>query len=148
MSRPMFWLKEKAEEKVKTEEISAKKADVINLLSAYLEDYIPKGGGFSKSSITGPVGKMLSVVTSGRITDKEAILGYVVNIHNSTATRNISQRAMKNLSDALDNLLDLEKDVSKRMWLRILREIDYGVFKKKYEYIVRRVEEKKEEGSE
>jgi len=143
MSRPIVWMKE--EKAVDLQRINNLTSEAISELALYLDHYMPKSGGFSKSSLMGPVGKMLSAIVSDRIIDRDAIIGYVVNIHRNTAkTPYLSPEAMQHLQGGLNKLLELRKIVPKRIWVKTLREVDYGVFKRKYQYIIERALEKKE----
>lgn len=114
-------------------------------LSGYLiNDYWPKTLSYSKHALMGPVGKLLAVLVSGRIQGKEALVGYVANIHQNTSQRErISPEGLKFLNDAIDALVTLREGLPKREWLRVLRDLDYAVFFKKYEQIAERIEEKR-----
>ena len=135
----------KEEKAVDLQRINNLTSEAISELASYLDHYMPKSRGFSKSSLMGPVGKMLSAIVSDRIIDSDAIIGYVVNIHRNTAkTPYLSPEAMQHLQEGLNKLLELRKVVPKRIWVKTLREVDYGVFKRKYQYIIERALEKKE----
>ncbi|MEM3486250.1 MAG: hypothetical protein QXI12_11590, partial [Candidatus Methanomethyliaceae archaeon] len=56
-------------------------AAIVALGRYLVEDYVPKEPGFSRHALTGPAGKMLDVLQSGRITNREAVLGYVTQVH-------------------------------------------------------------------
>ncbi|RLG21298.1 hypothetical protein DRN72_03970 [Methanosarcinales archaeon] len=136
--RPIYWTKET--EGVDKEKISEMQKKVIEYLSEYLKWFKPKireGAEYSytKTSIMGPVGKLLSAVSSGKIENPDALVGYIVNIHNATAENPISKQANEHLENGVNALLELRKIAPKRMWMKILREVDYAVYKNKLEYI-------------
>lgn len=135
MSRPYIYMQTEKESAADTEKIKNLEEDVVQNLFEYLEDYQPERWGDSKSSLMGPVGKLLSSVSSGRFENKDAIVGYVVNIHSNASTKSLSQVACNHLKRAIDSLQQLKELVTERMWLRILREIDYAVFLKQYERV-------------
>lgn len=135
MSRPYIYVQTEKESAADTEEMKKLEEDVVRNLFEYLEDYQPERWGDSKSSLMGPVGKLLSSVSSGRFGNKDAIVGYVVNIHSNTSTKPLSQVACNHLKKAIDSLQQLKALIRERMWLRILREIDYAVFLKQYERV-------------
>ena len=84
----------------------------------------------------GPVGKLLSVLESGRFENKDSLLGYVINIHNNTARSRISADDIEHLKQALKKLEELRNNVNIRTWIRFMREIDYAVYKNKMERII------------
>lgn len=105
----------------------------IVALGRYLvEDYWPKDQGYSRHALTGPAGKMLEVVQSGRITDREAILGYVTQVHNQSSARSLDAAGLERLGAAVDAIVSIRSQVSDRAWIRALREIGYGVYLVKY----------------
>ena len=135
MSRPYIYMQTEKESPATAEKTRNLEDDVVRNLFEYLEDYQPERWGDSKSSLMGPVGKLLSSASSGRFENKDAIVGYVVNIHSNTSTKPLSQAACDHLKKAIDSLQKLKELITERMWLRILREIDYAVFLKQYERV-------------
>lgn len=122
-------------EEIPREELNESISQTINYLTEYLKEYFPKAKGWSKHTLMGPVGKMLAVITGQRLLNKEAIIGYVINVHRNTATSDyIPSTAMDNLSRGVDKLLEIRRKVNTRRWLHITRELDYGVYKKIFEY--------------
>lgn len=135
MSRPYIYIQTEKASLAKPEEIKAIEEDVVKNLAEYLDDYQPERIGASKSSMMGPVGKLISAISAGRFENKVAIIGFVANIHNNISKTQLSQKAFNKLSAAVDGLEQLRKLVPSRMWLQTLREIDYAVFAKQYEKI-------------
>ena len=123
-------------EEVDSEDVKALVEGIVNELSGYLKEYIPEKWSFSKHSVMGPVGKLISVLESGRFENKDALLGYVINIHNNTARSKISAEGIKYLENALNELEELRSKVNVRTWIRLMREIDYAVYKNKMERII------------
>lgn len=117
----------------------------IDSLAEYLlNDYRPETLSYSKHTLMGPVGKLLAVLTSGRIQEKKALLGYVANVHQNTSQTPLTPKGLRRLNEALDTLVTLRDGLSKRAWLKVLRDLDYAVFFKKYEQIAQRIEAKRE----
>lgn len=143
--RPIIKMEEKGKAEVSKESVN----EVINLLGGYLrEDYVPEKYGYSKYAMMGPVGKLLSVLISGRFQNEEALLGYIVNIHSNTARddkKQLSKEAIERLNRIIRKLGEIRKDIPQRMWLKTLREIDYGVYFQKYGEIAEKVEAKRTE---
>ena len=123
-------------EEVDKEDVKALVREIVNELSEYLREYIPEKWSFSKHSVMGPVGKLISVLESGRFENKDALLGYVINIHNNTARSKISAEGVEHLKNALNKLEELRNRVNVRTWIRLMREIDYAVYKNKMEQII------------
>lgn len=139
MSRPIFKLETKEKQRDK-QSIETLKAETIDNLAGYLEHFTPKTPGFTKHSIMGPVGKLISKVTSGRMKDKDALLGFVINVHRNTAdpkSKRLSEEARNHLETGVEKMLELRERLSTRSWIRVAREIDYGVYRRKYEYILK-----------
>ncbi|MEM3573580.1 MAG: hypothetical protein QXW47_10175 [Candidatus Jordarchaeales archaeon] len=134
MKKPIKMI-EKTVEKDK-EEVKNLTNGIITELSEYLKGFVPQRESISKHSIMGPVGKLLSVIESGRFENKEALIGYLINIHNNTSMNRISKEGLDHVKCALDELEKLRSKVDVRTWLRLLREIDYAVYKNKMEQII------------
>lgn len=142
--RPMFRIEERGQESFA--DVSKEREQIVSILSGYLiEDYFPERVSFTKHGLMGPVGKLLSVVMSGRFSDAGAVVGYIVNVHENTSTKRLSPSGISRLSKAVSLLLSLRNRLSERVWLRLLREIDYAVFLMKYEDVAQRIEKKKED---
>jgi len=131
MSRPyIYMLPEKKPSP--PEKVAEAKENVVSGLCDYLEDYRPERWGPTKSVLMGPAGKLLSAVTSGRFENRDAIIGFVVNIHANTSTKEPGPTSLRRLKEAVDAMANLRELVPDRMWPRTLREIDYAVFSKQY----------------
>jgi len=122
------------EEEITTSPEETRKLEqkVVAELSEYLKTFEPETYAPSKSSMMGPVGKFISAVASGRFENKDAIVGFVVSIHNNLSKSRASPSAVARLREAVDTLEKLHTITPRRYWLRILREIDYGVFINRY----------------
>jgi len=145
--RPIYDIKE--ERKLSPElmnEINEDIESIIKSFSKYLEDYIPEASSdrYSKSSIVGPIGKLLSGISSSKLETKDALVGYVVSIHENTSDKWLSDEGRMHLEEGVERLLSLKQKAPNRMFAKALREIDYGVYKKKLEYIFVKRKEKEE----
>ncbi len=132
------------EEEISKEFLSKRVQESVSYLLEYLKSFWPKTLGYSKHAVMGPAGKLLSILESGRITEKDALIGYIINVHNNTSDRQISKEGLDALTRAVDSLIKLRDELSIRSWLRAIREIDYAVFKGRMEFIITKAAEKKE----
>ena len=123
-------------EEASVEEVKDLVEKIVSELSEYLKEYIPEKRSYAKHSVMGPVGKLISVLESGRFENRDALLGYVVNVHNNTSKRKITAEGMEHLKNALNKLEELRNKVNIRVWVRLMREIDYAVYKNKMEQII------------
>jgi len=136
--RPIYWTEE--EEGADEQQIVRARRETIEHLAEYLKTFRPKALGYTKSSIMGPVGKLLSAVSSKKMEDADALVGYVVSIHANTSEWKLTKEGSEHLRAGVEALLTLQQIVPKRMWMKTLREIDYAVYKRKLEHILSRGE--------
>lgn len=143
MSRPLVVMRE--EKKAPgMEEIRGEVREIVELLDRYLDYYVPRQYGFSKHTIMGPVGKLLSVLESGKLYDKDALVGYVVNVHRNTARSDyVPPEALRVLEEAVEKLIALRAKLPSRVWIKALREIDYAVYKARFAKAAERAAAKK-----
>ena len=82
---------EKEEEKATSEEIREKRSDVTQALIEYLKTFKPQDQiGDSKHALMGPVGKLLTRITTTGDINWEATKGYVLSVHkNQQAPRGV-----------------------------------------------------------
>lgn len=132
MVRSFIWLKEDYEVGEKKEEANKLKSSIISKLSKYMQSYEPEKSGSTKSALMGPVGKLISSIASGKFDNEDAIVGFIVSIHNNTSVKKIQETDLQALREAVQELGELHKLIPRRFWLRTLREIDYGVFMHRY----------------
>lgn len=143
MGRPIFYLSQE-EKRVDDNWVTERVQEAIQRFAKYLDSYIPRGRqSYTKTSVMGPVGKILATMLSGRLEAKEALVGFVVNVHNLTSDRHASHEDIQNLEKAIDTMSELKKNLPARRWVRIVREVDYGVFKRKMATIAERAREKR-----
>ena len=104
--------------------------EITESLYEYLKEYVPGGPpSYSKHAIMGPVGKLLSMLSSGSFGDNtESYIGYILNIHNQSLGRPISRQGQDNLRKGAEELLKLKATQTPRIFKRILESVDYGVF--------------------
>jgi len=141
MSRTYFMREEEAFGLKDLEEIRQLKEDVIDALSSYLEGYYR--GGFSKHAIMGPVGKLLSAVASSKIESVEALIGYILNIHEKATGYAVQQEYREHLENGIRLLMELKRKTPKRLFTKELREIDYGVYYRRMKCIAEKIAKKK-----
>lgn len=139
--RPVYRLKEEKEITPELmEELNKEVESIIEDFAKYLESF--KGKGYSKHSVMGPIGKLLSAITSNKLETKDALVGYVINVHKNTMEYDPSIEASESLKKGIERLLNLKKTAPNRLFTKATREIDYGVYKKKLEYILSKSEKK------
>lgn len=137
--RTIFMMDTTAEKNIDSEQrkkLEETRDKAVLSFSDYLrEDYFPRNESYSKHALLGPVGKLLAVFASGRIETAEALLGYVVNVHNNTAntaTQNLPPRALQRLQDGIKALIELKSGMPKRGWLKLASDLDYAIYFNKY----------------
>lgn len=139
MGRPIFYISEGARQ-IDDKWVAKKIQEAVEYFAEYLHSYTPKGLGrgtqgrqqrLSKHTIMGPVGKILSTMLSGRLTSKDSLVGFAMNIHNLTSDTSAENNDIRNLENAIDAMNELKKALPARRWVRVVREVDYGVFKRK-----------------
>lgn len=112
-------------------DLGAKKdliGQTISKLDSYLDTFIPKGRrGTSKHSLLGPAGKLIGIMRSDKLATKQALIGQIVSIHENTGNR-ITVDASKKLEEAVESIVKTMTDVPKTKRLRVLSEIDYGLY--------------------
>jgi len=132
-------------EKIDVAGLEKLKENAKKELSEYLKTYMPAdSGSMTKSSIMGPVGKLLSAINSGKATSVDGLVGYTISIHNQTASSKISKEGTAHLEEGIKKLIELKQKTPKSMWMKTLRDLDYAIYKNKLAYIIQRSEEKKE----
>jgi hypothetical protein len=94
----------------------------------YLDDY-PVKSARSKTSLMGPIGKVLQGARAGKW-DAESLTGYALNIHlsNPRARGYISQEGRQALREGIDQLLMLLDTVPVTAQDKVLDRIDYGLY--------------------
>ena len=125
-----------------TEEIRRVTQDLYE----YLSGYKPEGqSSFSKSSIMGPVGKLLAMVSSeAHGKSIEAYVGAISNVHYQQTQWLPTTDGQTKIKEAVEGLLKMKEDLSPRLFRRILQSVDYGVYYLKTKQITERIREKKE----
>lgn len=115
-------------ERFDLESIEPKIIVIRNCFDRYLDSY-PVKSPRSKTSLMGPVGKILQGARSGRW-DAESLTGYAINIHlsNPKAKGYINQDARQALKEGVDNLLALLNTTPITAQDKVLDRIDYGLY--------------------
>ena len=128
---------EKEEEKATSEEIREKRSDVTQALIEYLKTFKPQDQvGDSKHALMGPVGKLLTRITTTGDINWEATKGYVLSVHkNQQAPRGVSPEAAERLDDVMMKLRELRDLLPPTKWLKMVEDIDdevfFGLYKEK-----------------
>jgi len=121
-------------------------AEAIDNLFGYLEDYKPEQSGYSKTAILGPVGKLLSMIEASQFGESvESYVGHIINIHNQSSKKLITQTGIERLRKGVEILVDLKRHYTDRDFHRIVRSVDYGVYFRKAKEITEKHEKKQEE---
>jgi hypothetical protein len=120
----------KEEEKATIERVREVRSKATESLIAYLETFRPpESMGDSKHALMGPVGKLLSRITSTGDINWEATKGYVLSIHkNQQAPRGVSADAAERLDKAIEVLAELRGLLPPTKWLKTVEDIDDEVF--------------------
>ncbi|MBD3408044.1 MAG: hypothetical protein GF411_18130 [Candidatus Lokiarchaeota archaeon] len=121
---------EKEEEKTDPEEVKKVRGKAAEALLEYLGTYRPeKPLTDSKHSLMGPVGKLLTRVTTTGEVNWDAVKGYVLNLHkNQQAPRGVSAEAIERLDDAIAELAKLKDILPPTKWLKMIEDLDDEVF--------------------
>ncbi len=128
---------EKEEEKSTIEEIRKVRSDAARALIAYLDTYRPsQDPGDSKHALMGPVGKLLTRITTTGEINWDATKGYVLSIHkNQQAPRGVTPDAAERLDEVMKVLSELRDLLPPTKWLKTVEDIDdevfFGLFKDK-----------------
>jgi hypothetical protein len=120
----------KEDEKASSEEIKEKRSEVTRSLIEYLETFKPEGDqGDSKHALMGPVGKLLTRITTTGDINWDAVKGYILSIHkNQQAPRGVSPDAAERLDAAIMQLDELRNLLPPTKWLKTVEDIDDEVF--------------------
>jgi hypothetical protein len=127
----------KEEEKATDEEIREVRFQATKALIAYLETYKPQDQqSDSKHALMGPVGKLLTKITSTGDINWDATKGYVLSIHKNQQTpRGVSPDAAIRLDEAMSVLEKLRNMLPATKWLKTVEDIDdevfFGLYKEK-----------------
>jgi hypothetical protein len=120
---------EKESELASSDEIRKTRFAVTTALIRYLETYKPAQTGESKHALMGPVGKLLSRITTTGDINWEAVKGYVLSVHkNQQAPRGVSSDAATRLDEATASLEKLRSLLPPTKWLKTVEDIDDEVF--------------------
>ena len=139
MRKPIIMEVRENEEKWPTEKIE----EIQQNLFEYLKDYRAENPGYTKHSVMGPAGKLLTILSASMFGENvDSYVGYIENIHKSQK-RPLSPEVRERLRSATQALIELKQNASERYFLKIVRAVDYGVYYLKMKEIAKAVEEKK-----
>lgn len=128
---------EKEEELTNPEEVREIRERAVVALVGYLDTFRPEASrGDSKHALMGPVGKLLSKVTTTREINWGAVKGYVLSIHKQQQRpRGISAEAAERLDEATKEMRRLRDLLSPTRWMKTVEDLDdevfFGVYKAK-----------------
>lgn len=120
---------DKEQELAKNEDVREARSKVTGALVHYLETYKPEQTSESKHALMGPVGKLLSRITTTGDINWEAVKGFVLSVHkNQQAPRGVSPDAAIRLDEAVSALSELRDLLPPTKWLKAVEDIDDEVF--------------------
>jgi hypothetical protein len=121
---------EKEQELASVDDIRRARTETTVALVNYLETYKPEQASReSKHALMGPVGKLLSRITTTGDINWEAVKGYVLSVHkNQQAPRGVSADAAICLDTATEALAKLRDLLPPTKWLKTVEDIDDEVF--------------------
>lgn len=123
----------KEEEKYDIEIVTDTRLNAAKALVEYLKTFRPESGsGDSKHSLMGPVGKLLSRITSTGHINWDAVKGYVLSVHKNQQAGRVSASAAERLDDAISHLNALNGMLPPTKWLKMVEDLDDEVFFKVY----------------
>lgn len=135
-----------AENKKDLQDIKKEAEEIQSNLYEYLKTYVPKdqSGSLSKSSVMGPVGKLLSQILAKRFGNNvEPYVGFTINVHRNMTGFLPTDEAIEKLRQAVKELLDLSDQLTERDFAKLINLVDYGVYFMKCKDIAARIESKK-----
>ncbi|MHA1137771.1 MAG: hypothetical protein ACTSSE_14920 [Candidatus Thorarchaeota archaeon] len=121
---------EKEQELASVDEVRKVRTNAAAALVSYLETYKPEQrSSESKHALMGPVGKLLSRITTTGDINWESVKGYVLSVHkNQQAPRGVSAEAAIRLDTAIESLAKLRGLLPPTKWLKTVEDIDDEVF--------------------
>ncbi|MGH9552332.1 MAG: hypothetical protein ACRD3W_23295, partial [Terriglobales bacterium] len=105
--------------------VQAQLDDVRSALIRYLQGVRIKSG-FSKHSLMGPIGKILSEIRNGR-RDPASLKGYALRVQDQSGTR-ASVETVAALDSGITQLIQLFASVPLSYHDQILDRLDYGIY--------------------
>jgi len=117
-------------EELDLDRIRELRQEAAQALVRYLDTFHPEGERTgSKHALMGPVGKLLTRVTSTGDINWEAVKGYVLSVHKNQQTgRGVSAEAAERLDAAVDLLAQLRALLPPTKWLKTVEDLDDEVF--------------------
>jgi len=147
-----------AENKRDLQDIKKEAEEIQSNLYEYLKTYVPKeqsssyskpgmqSSSLSKSSVMGPVGKLLSQILAKRFGNNvEPYVGFTINIHRNMTGFLPTNEAIDKLRQAVKELLDLSDQLTERDFAKLINLVDYGVYFRRCKDIIEAKKSEEEE---
>lgn len=123
----------KEEEKYDLKEVQEARQKAAEALVEYLKTFRPEDrGSDSKHALMGPVGKLLTRITSTGEINWDAVKGYVLNVHKNQQAGRVSASATERLDDVARHLAELNRLLPPTKWLKTVEDLDDEVFFRVY----------------
>ncbi|MEM2141674.1 MAG: hypothetical protein QXS20_08600 [Candidatus Thorarchaeota archaeon] len=121
------------EEKFDIKEVVKTRSEAAEALVKYLKTFRPEGPqSDSKHSLMGPVGKLLTRLTTTGDINWEAVKGYVLNVQKNQQAGAVPATAAEALDEAVRHLQHLRSLLPPTKWLRTVEDLDDEVFFRAY----------------
>ncbi|NWF94509.1 MAG: beta-galactosidase [Candidatus Thorarchaeota archaeon] len=124
---------DKEEQKYDIEQIAAARKKAADALVEYLKTFRPEDAGTdSKHALMGPVGKLLTRLTTTGEINWEAVKGFVLSIHKNQQKGRMPASAAERLDDTVRYLAELRALLPPTKWLKTVEDLDDEVFFRVY----------------
>ncbi|MDK2464019.1 MAG: hypothetical protein QI223_04510 [Candidatus Korarchaeota archaeon] len=134
-------------ERIPRDELEGAISKAVRLFSEYLySDYVPERPAWTMHSMLGPIGKLLSVLETGRAYTEEELVGFTARVHEQTSKKGLTTQALDKIRSGIRELLSIKDRVPKREWPRVISSVRYGVYQRALEAALQRAEAKRAEG--
>jgi hypothetical protein len=123
----------KEEKEYDLDKIRETRKNVAIALVEYLKTFRPEDSkSDSKHSLMGPVGKLLTRVTTTGDINWEAVKGYVLSVHKNQQSGHLPASAAERLDEAVRYLTELRDLLPPTKWLKTVEDLDDEVFFRVY----------------
>ncbi len=124
---------DKEEQKYDSKQIAEVRRKAVEALVEYLKTFRPEDSGTdSKYALMGPVGKLLTRLTTTGEINWEAVKGFVLNIHKNQQEGRVPASAAERLDETVRYLAELRALLPPTKWLKTVEDLDDEVFFRVY----------------